>query len=409
MKASDKFPRLLYLADVPVESSYHGSALIYRLLQNYPPDKLRIVEGNLRNALPDRRLVGVSYRLIKIGWKRPLYSRISPWTRLAYSYAVRWKIGSVERVLGNFQPEAVLTVAHDFLWMTAARYARQHSLPLHLICHDDWARAVSFPAPFRSWLEREFGQVYRQAASRLCVSPYMVEEYERRYGAKGTVLYPSRDPNTPVFDAVNGANVSIKRPFTVAYAGSLATIDYVRQLVVISQLLSDVGGRLLLFGPFDEKLLKAAGMNLTSVLAGGLLSSADLVRRLHKDADVLFLPMSFVASELDAMALNFPSKLTDYTASGLPLLIWGSKTSSAVKWAAIESGVAAVVTNPDPSKMAAMLKKLMEDPNWRNELATTSVTIGNKYFNPTAANEIFVSSLTRLNPANAGSANPHAH
>ena len=50
-------PRLLYLADVPVEASYHGSALMYRLLQRYPADRLRVVEGNLftRHRSPPAR------------------------------------------------------------------------------------------------------------------------------------------------------------------------------------------------------------------------------------------------------------------------------------------------------------------------------------------------------------------
>jgi len=91
-----------------------------------------------------------------------------------------------------FQPEAVLTVADDFLWLAAARYARRHSLPLHLICHDDWTRLAVKPSLFREWLNDEIGKVYRQAVSRLCVSPHMAEEYERRYGVKGTLLYPSR-------------------------------------------------------------------------------------------------------------------------------------------------------------------------------------------------------------------------
>ena len=403
-----KLPRLLYLGDVPVESSYHGSALIYRLLQNYPAEKLRIIEGNLRNSLPERRLTGVAYGSIKVGWARPLYTRFTRWAHLAYSVTAGGKASAVGRALGDFKPEAVLTVAHDSLWLTAACYARKNSLPLHLICHDDLPRTAPMPPAFRGWLERQFGRSYRQAASRLCVSPYMAEEYERRYGAKGTVLYPSRDPNTPVFDATIGADGSSKRPFTVAYAGSLATRDYVRQLALISNLLYDVGGKLLLFGPFSESLLKAAGMNLSSVVSGGLLPSAELVRRLHQAADVLFLPMSFAASDLEAMALNFPSKLTDYTAAARPLLIWGPETSSAVKWAMSEPGVAAVVTTPRPEDMAAMLKKLVDHPEWRKELAVTAVKIGSKYFSPKAANDVFRSSLTSVAVADLNSAKSYA-
>jgi glycosyltransferase involved in cell wall biosynthesis len=406
--SSEQLPRLLYLGDVPVESSYHGSALIYRLLQNYPAEKLRIVEGNLRNSLPERRLARVAYSSVRIGWARPLYTRFTRWAHLAYSFAARCKVAAVEQSLRDFQPEAVLTVAHDFLWLTAARYARKHALPLHLICHDDWPRLAGVPSTFRIWLENEFSKVYRQAASRLCVSPYMAEAYERRYGVKGTVLYPSRDSNTPVFAAGKGTDGPAKHPFTVGYAGSLATGDYVCQLALISNLLHDLGGKLLLFGPFSDSLLKSAGLNLSSVVASGLLSSAELVRRLHDDTDVLFLPMSFVASELEGMALNFPSKLTDYTAAASPLLIWGPETSSAVKWAMSEPGVAAVVTNPDASSMSVMLKKLKENVGWRAELSAAAARVGGEYFSPAAANGVFLSSLARANDSNTGPAITHA-
>jgi hypothetical protein len=38
-------PRLSYLGEVPVECSYHGSALLWRLFESYPPEDLLIVEG----------------------------------------------------------------------------------------------------------------------------------------------------------------------------------------------------------------------------------------------------------------------------------------------------------------------------------------------------------------------------
>ena len=42
-----ELPRLLYLGDVPVEASYHGSALLYRLLQAYPAERLTIIEAGI--------------------------------------------------------------------------------------------------------------------------------------------------------------------------------------------------------------------------------------------------------------------------------------------------------------------------------------------------------------------------
>ncbi|HWC58679.1 MAG TPA: glycosyltransferase [Verrucomicrobiae bacterium] len=385
--------RLLYLGDVPVESSYHGSALIYRLLQNYPPEKLRVVEGNLRNSLPERRLTGVRYASTKIGWRRPLYTRFSRWAHLAYSLAARWKVGSVEQSLDDFHPEAVLTVAHDFLWLAAARYARKHSLPLHLICHDDWPRLASVPPVFRAGLEQEFKSIYRQAASRLCVSPYMVEEYERRYGVKGTVLYPSRSADAACFDAPPERLMNNHLPLTVAFAGTINSAGYVRALQSLARCLEKIHGQLLLFGPLKETDAARAGLKQSNIKLCGMLSSADLIKRLRIDADVLFIPMSFSPDEREYSALSFPSKLTDYTAAGLPLLIYGPDYCSAARWARENSGVAEAVTEESVAALDNALKKLVQAEH-RMALAKLALQKGREFFSYNTGWNIFCSAFT---------------
>src|SRR5690349_7624428 len=44
---SADLPRLVYIGDVPIESTYHGSILLYRLFEAYPADKLLIIETDL--------------------------------------------------------------------------------------------------------------------------------------------------------------------------------------------------------------------------------------------------------------------------------------------------------------------------------------------------------------------------
>ncbi|NBW65259.1 hypothetical protein EBR44_05755 [bacterium] len=70
----DPLPRLLYVSDVPVEASQHGSALIYRALETYPSDRLRIIEMGLPSE-PTRRLTGVAYASLPIGRQRWLNTR----------------------------------------------------------------------------------------------------------------------------------------------------------------------------------------------------------------------------------------------------------------------------------------------------------------------------------------------
>ena len=63
-------PNLLYVGDVPVEATYHGSALLYRLLEEYPPERLLIIETEPFVSTPEQRLNGVPYKKIALGAER---------------------------------------------------------------------------------------------------------------------------------------------------------------------------------------------------------------------------------------------------------------------------------------------------------------------------------------------------
>jgi hypothetical protein len=166
----NKLPKLLYIGDVPVESSHAGAALIYRLLQNYPPEKLRIIEGNLHASLPERRLPGVAYKQFQVGRGRWLNTRFRGLVSSWFALTATQKTRQVTKLAGDFNPDAVLTVSHDYSWMTASAYAKAKGLPLHLICHDDWPRMTGFKQPLHSRFENKFGEIYRSAVKTWCVA-----------------------------------------------------------------------------------------------------------------------------------------------------------------------------------------------------------------------------------------------
>src|SRR4030095_12339472 len=101
-----QLPRLLYIADVPVEASFHGSTLLYRLLQNYPSERLFILEHG-QASLPQRRLPGVSCDFI------PRTIRHPQLTRFELFVAGTKEAGDAMRLLlraGSERFDAVLTV-----------------------------------------------------------------------------------------------------------------------------------------------------------------------------------------------------------------------------------------------------------------------------------------------------------
>ena len=377
-------PRLVYVADVPVESTQHGSALMYRAFETYPADRLRIVETNLPSQ-PAHRLAGVVYSNLPIGIQRWLNTRLhgiySAWLTARASHRADAIIAS----LAEFDVEAVITVGHGFGWLAAAEVARRLRVPLHFIVHDDWPRVSGIVGGLRPWLDRAFGSAYRAAATRLCVSPFMAEVYERRYGIAGSVMYPSRSAACPVFDpkiaapAAGGGEV-----LTLGYGGNSGP-EMMACLETLAASLPGSHSRLAVFGPFDADSQRRLLALSPSISFEGFVPYQQMIRGLRETADVLFVPMTFAEADRENQVVSFPSKLADYTATGLPLLIYGPQYSSAVRWARAEGDVAAVVDQPGVESLRAAIERLRQDVERRTQLATNAVTAGRRCFDSSGA------------------------
>jgi glycosyltransferase involved in cell wall biosynthesis len=384
-------PRLLYVGDVPVEASYHGSALLHRLLSDYPTDRLTIVE-TASESQAQRRLRDVKYVFHPIGKPRVLNTRFHPYAVAWFTHAAPRAGQRIAQSLNGFECEAVLSVAHGFGWLAAAEIARRRRVPLHLIVHDDWSRAAAIAPQFRNWLDKRFAQVYRQAQSRLCASPAMSRFYEKRYGAPATVVYPSRAAVCPDYDEPPTHLANSDTPFTIAFAGTINSDGYIDALIALQDALKSVNGRLLIFGPLSVDVAQQIGLHDSTTEIRGLLPAADLMTRLRAETDALFVPMSFAASDRANMELAFPSKLADYTATGVPLLIYGPSHCSAVAWARENPGVAEVVEAE--CGLSVAIAKLANDPDHRVLLGKRALDAGREYFSHARCKQRFHESLS---------------
>jgi glycosyltransferase involved in cell wall biosynthesis len=385
-----ELPRIAYVGDVPVEASYHGSALLHRLLSDYPANRLTIIE-TAKESQPERRLPNIEYASHRIGKPRWLNTRIHPYAVAWFTHAAQRMAPKIAQSLDGF--EGVLTVAHGFGWLAAAEIANQRKVPLHLMIHDDWPRVAAIAPQFRKWLDQRFAQVYRQAQSRLCVSPAMSCFYEERYGAPASVIYPSRAANCPDYADLPGHLGSNEKPFKIAFAGTINSNGYIEALIALQHALKLINGRLLIFGPLTREVAEHMGLNDPNTEICGLLTAADLLNRLRAETHALFVPMSFAAADRANMEMAFPSKLADYTASGVPLLIYGPSYCSAVAWARENPGVAEVVeAEPD---LTSAIERLANNPDHRIALGKRALDTGREYFSYACVQQRFHRSLSR--------------
>ncbi len=372
-------PRVLYVGDVPVEATYHGSLLLFRLFESYSSNKITIVETG-RQSQVSRRLPRVSYMFVALSDPRWLNTRFHSYVLAWYSFTNTRKNKQIAEALYGVEFDCVVTVAHGVGWLAAAAIAKNRHVPLHLMVHDDWPSVANVPSVFRKWLEDSFGRVYKQAASRMCVSPFMRRRYLEQYGCDGEVVYPTRATNCQSVDRVQTKTPGANKPFTVAFAGTINSPGYVQALRTLREALATVNGRLAIFGPLTQEEARANDLDGPNVAFNGLVSSGELLKRFREDVDALFVPMSFSPEDRSNMEMAFPSKLADYTAVGLPLVIYGPEYCSAVRWARENESVAEIVDREDRELLGQAIRRLSDDPVYRVSLGERALEVGERYF-----------------------------
>jgi len=374
--------------------------LLYRLLETYPSDRLVVihaVEDDPMPERPDRRIKDVRYFDLHPSFTRGWYftrMRVPGLFWVMLKVHAWWQARRAAKLVESFRPEVILTIHEQFGWLTAASLARRLDLPLHFVLHDEWFRNIPMAEALKPRFERAFGSVYRAAASRLCVSPYMEQEYGRRYGAPGTVLYPSRSRTSPGYPSPPAGLGRTAEPLKVAYGGNVFHQGYWEALRQMASALESIGGQLLIFGP-DRVEVMRNGLDRPNVIAHGFVF--DMIDRIRAEAHALFLPMTFEAREKSNMQISFPSKLVEYTASGLPLLIYGPDYCSAVRWARENPESAEVVSKEGREGLVRALTNLSE-PDRREKLAQRALEVGNRYFSFDSAMAIFGPALRARKP-----------
>ncbi len=385
-------PRLAYIGEVPIRRISAGPALLYRLLESYPPGKLLVAETDHNLPDPAAELNGVRKERFFL-----MHSRLTR-TRFARAYAAWTYLHSGRRArallpaLREFKAEAILTVAHGLGWIPAAMAARQLGVPLHLICHDLWSDFYPLPPALQRRSEALFGEVYRSARSRLTVSPQMEEKYRSLYGAAGTVLYPSRGS-----DALRLDRPPLRTPvpgnFVFAYAGS-ASPGIRAALIALAHAVAPLGAKLRIYQGIKLETLRQEGLRTDNVEIAAFRPAAELHRDLIASADAMYLPMSFTADERANVELCFPSKLSDYTVAGLPILVCAPPYATATHWAQSLTDDVELVTQLDEGALAAAAQRLMDDPERRHRLAWSALTVGQRMFSQEAAFATLSQALT---------------
>lgn len=384
MSESSLPPRVLFLTSEAPHTGAAGAIVFHRLFTGYPPDRLLVVTSHLPPASAER--LPCRYEHVPLRVDRLNRTRFWPWrTALRVLGGAAWlDLDAVDRALGDFQPDIVVTLMQDgWYYDYAARYARRRKLLLALFIHD----LPDGFEPVAPWLRarqcRRDATVYRQAAHRLCISDPMRAHFLATYGVDGEVLPPPRT-ETPVSQPPESCR-ELKQPgrLTLGYAGGLH-YGYGEQLLKMLPVLRATGTVIELFCAPPGGIL-APLKEATDVLHfhGYAPTPEAAWRGLLERCDAVLQPyLNPPGVHHRQYRTHFPSKLGDCLSLGLPLLITGPADAAGSAWCLARPEIAAVVTDSAPAALTAVLLRLRDDADYRVRLARNAQTASTAFSAP---------------------------
>ena len=390
-------PRVLILSDEGPQSGTAGGMVLQRLFARHPPERLRVLAHyvpTLGDPLP-----GVVYRHLPTPWRRFESSRFNRWMRSlrAFGMTPPVPLRRIASLLDGFTPDVVFCVMqHAAYYDTAHRFARLRCLPLVVAVHDvneefdrvlPWALAAA---------RRRDGEFYRYARERLCVSPAMEQRCADLYHAPGSILYPNRDETLRPRPFAYALTTRHPDQLTLGFAGNL---DYGYGLGLLQHLpaLREAKVRLVIYGrPPRGAAAPLAQATDCCEFRGFTPTSAEAWAGIQRDCDAVWLPYPDPAGEMEPLyRYHFPSKLPEYLALGLPVIVTGPAYATGVAWSRRQLDSAVTLDRNDHGGLVALLRRLHAAPAWRQQLAEQAWQAGQQDFDPVKITVDFHARLAR--------------
>ncbi len=388
----NRLPNLLVISQAIPETVYAGSIQLHRLLNNYPGEQLLVIGPSPQ---PKAKLLPCRYETLKLKLERLTRTRFATLVRSLRTYRVlpEFSVNSIHALQKGFQPEIVLALMQvQPYYHLAYRYAKTHDLPLVLIVHD-------IPETFEEvagWAEnRQIARniaAYSYAAQRLCISPQMAAHLEHIYGCPGEVLYPSRSEQLTARSSLESATLKEPGYLTLGYAGTLS-YGYGEQLQHMIPVFQQTQTKLRIYSHDSSFPLVP-----DQVTHCGYAATADETwQKVKSECDAVILPYAWSEDPTlqNLYQTHFPSKLSEYLALGMPVLVFGPEYATGVQWGLSNPDAALVVTQNNPAQWAQVLGQVQEFSDLRASLSQQAVIAGDRDFSPAESRHKFINCLRR--------------
>jgi len=361
--------------EVP-NSFYAGGMQLLRVFESYPASHLMVVGPRPPKAV---RKLSCEYRLLQFPIMRLRNTRFHRHAMSAVLLS-RWARRSpahVAGILAGFEPELVFTVMDVFShYYTAYEFAKSRRLPLVTMtmdAPDSFEKIFPLLTPLR---QRKIAKVYGYAERNLCVSRQMTKHVTRTYEAPAETFYFGPPHGVTAREADESRKLKRDGRLVLGYAGGL-TYGYGEALRKLAYHLRAEPVVIRIYSRNEP-----SWPELPNVEYAGCFEPEEVWVRFKAECDASLLVYNFDYHESRLYRTHFPTKLSEYTWLGMPMVTVGPDYATGVIWGLEHPEAAVVETRPDLASLATMLGALRMDQEKRGRMADAAAVAARTEFDP---------------------------
>ena len=383
----NSIPAVLVLSEEPFGLDNGFGVTLHNLFAGWPDEKLYVFYAHQHSKSDHnsgRRTPQIHCPVNAHHGRRyalPMLLGIKPQWREHYSRL--W----LNLHLKRFKPDVIYILLHSESTLLFGEWIAK-SLKIPFVVH------VADAPTFRN---SKTPHILRSAAVRYAISEPMAREYRSRYDASFNIL---RNPASIDYyrDVANPRPMRSPRDrrLTIRYLGRLHSWLHYESLRLLGQAVNEcdqagVAWTVELYGSADEADLRKAEVLNSQVVYCGTVSRETGIKILQ-EADLLVLPLTYQPETIAAYKYSFPTKLAEYLATGVPILVLADEAAASVSFCQ-EHSVAHCITSPDVHLIKQFLSSFWSEPHRIIEEAKRNPSVCKSHFGYESTTLMFQNSL----------------
>ncbi len=283
---------------------------------------------------------------------------------------------------------ALLSTRHSILF--AQKLVSEFRKPLIIHIMDDWPATIGNKSFFYTFLNRtvnhELKILLQLSHKRIAISELMALEYSKRFG--GDWLFFHNPVDVTMWSRKKALKNSGDNNFKILYSGRLST-GVSETIKSVSDAVDNLNVSTGYKVSFQIQSDSRPGWihNYKNTYFSHFISY-DLLPDLFSSVDLLLLPYDFDGRSFDFIRLSMPTKVTEYMASGTPILIV-APPDCALSYLASKSDFAHIVNTPSSSKLRDKLLFILESKELREVYSKNALRLVESSFDIKKVQSLF--------------------